>query len=141
MELHATVSDLFKTKMSEMMGELPTEDSLPVEDSTDSSGSLPKSLSSWISNPNSITDALELEKLTTTGAAFNFYPLEAEQQQQGKPVWDYEPEEGERQIINQDRIEEPANQQLNAEITEEQQLNAEITEEQENDQQRREDMV
>ncbi|KAK6776769.1 hypothetical protein RDI58_027770 [Solanum bulbocastanum] len=41
MELHAIVSDLFKNKMSEMMGEilaeLPTEDSLPVEDSTDSS--------------------------------------------------------------------------------------------------------
>ncbi|KAG5578439.1 hypothetical protein H5410_058573 [Solanum commersonii] len=66
MELHATVSDLFKNKMSEMMGELPIEDSLPVEDSIDSSGSLPESLSSWISNPNSIIDALELEKSTTT---------------------------------------------------------------------------
>ncbi|KAH0713114.1 hypothetical protein KY289_009073 [Solanum tuberosum] len=146
-----------------MMGESPAElPTLPVEDSTNSSGSLAESLSSWISNPNSITDALELEKSTTTGDAFDFYPatqtettdetvvfgskdiidpgppvcdseIEAEEEQQGEPVWDNEPEEGERQIIfliNLDRIEEPANQQLNAEITEEQQLNAEITEEQ-----------
>ncbi|KAK6776766.1 hypothetical protein RDI58_027767 [Solanum bulbocastanum] len=168
--------------MSEMLGEIPAElptedsqpveDSLPVEDSTDSStGSLPESLSSWISNPNNITDALELERSTTNGDAFDFYPaaqtettdetvvfgsrdiidpgppvcdseLEEIEEELGPPVWDNEPEEGERQTVNLDRIEEPANQQLNAEITEGQQLNAEIPEEQqENDQQRRADMV
>ncbi|KAK6776757.1 hypothetical protein RDI58_027758 [Solanum bulbocastanum] len=130
----------------------PLKKELPKDSST---GSLPESLSSWISNPNNVTDALESEKSTTTGDAFDFYPATQTETTDetvvfgskdiidpGPPVCDSELEEIEEELGPPLNAEITEGQQLNAEITEGQQLNAEIPEEQqENDQQRREDMV